>query len=168
MRELVTRCCVLVCILCPALIAPGVANEFKASIYPVDTLKPVDSRLEVKLGDSAPDFTLPSVQGDDVKLSRYRGDKNVVLSFVHLMGVYPPGSLLRLRNGTTAMVIAPAPDPDGIPGAVVVRDAAGTLLEEPEELEYTRSDIAEPLTPAAAGIDTAALLQRAGVVIDAV
>ena len=82
MRELVTRCCVLVCILCPALIAPGVANEFKASIYPVDTLKPVDSRLEVKLGDSAPDFTLPSVQGDDVKLSRYRGDKNVVLSFV--------------------------------------------------------------------------------------
>ncbi len=54
----------------------------KDNIYPVGKLKPVDSRLKVKVGDEAPDFSLPSLQGDRVTLSRYRGKKNVVLSFV--------------------------------------------------------------------------------------
>ena len=33
------------------------------------------------IGDSAPDFTLPSVWGDVFTLSHYRGDQNVVLLF---------------------------------------------------------------------------------------
>lgn len=36
----------------------------------------------VKLGQPAPDFTLPSVHGEDVSLSDYRGKKNVVLVFL--------------------------------------------------------------------------------------
>ena len=35
----------------------------------------------VDVGDSAPDFTLPAHSGDDVSLSRYKGEKNVILSF---------------------------------------------------------------------------------------
>lgn len=35
----------------------------------------------VKVGDTAPDFTLPSQMGDNVKLSEYFGKKNVVLYF---------------------------------------------------------------------------------------
>jgi peroxiredoxin Q/BCP len=35
----------------------------------------------VDAGDSAPDFTLPAHTGEDVTLSDYRGNKNVVLSF---------------------------------------------------------------------------------------
>jgi peroxiredoxin Q/BCP len=35
----------------------------------------------VKVGDKAPDFTLPSQMGDNVKLSEYFGKKNVVLYF---------------------------------------------------------------------------------------
>lgn len=35
----------------------------------------------VDAGDTAPDFTLPAHNGDDVTLSDYRGNKNVVLSF---------------------------------------------------------------------------------------
>jgi peroxiredoxin (alkyl hydroperoxide reductase subunit C) len=36
----------------------------------------------VKVGDAAPDFTLPSIAGKRVTLGEYRGKKNVVLSFV--------------------------------------------------------------------------------------
>ena len=35
----------------------------------------------VDAGDAAPDFTLPAHTGEDVTLSDYRGQKNVVLSF---------------------------------------------------------------------------------------
>ncbi len=52
------------------------------NIYQVGKLKPVDSRLKVKVGDEAPDFSLPSLQGGEITLSQYRGKKNVVLSFV--------------------------------------------------------------------------------------
>ena len=37
--------------------------------------------MSVKVGDKAPDFTLPSQMGDDVTLSEYFGKKNVVLYF---------------------------------------------------------------------------------------
>jgi peroxiredoxin (alkyl hydroperoxide reductase subunit C) len=45
-------------------------------------LKPTDSTLKVKVGDMAPDFTLPAIDGGTVSLSDYRGKRNVVLSFV--------------------------------------------------------------------------------------
>ena len=38
----------------------------------------------VEEGQEAPDFTLPSHQGENVTLSQYRGQKYVVLSF-HVM-----------------------------------------------------------------------------------
>ena len=39
------------------------------------------STLKYKVGDSAPDFTLPDTDNKPVKLSDYRGKKNVALSF---------------------------------------------------------------------------------------
>ena len=58
------------------------AGDLEEKVYPVDRLKPVDSRLNVKVGDKAPDFDLSAVNGGTVTLSQYRGKKNVVLSFV--------------------------------------------------------------------------------------
>jgi len=37
--------------------------------------------LKVKVGDKAPDFTLPSQTGEYVTLSKFFGDKNIVLYF---------------------------------------------------------------------------------------
>ena len=60
----------------------GLSDAFKENIYKVGTLKPIDSKLKVKVGQRAPDFTLPAVSGENVSLNQYRGKKNVVLSFV--------------------------------------------------------------------------------------
>ena len=60
----------------------GLSDAYKGNIYQVGTLKPTDSILKVKVGNPAPNFTLPSVSGEKVSLSQFRGKKNVVLSFV--------------------------------------------------------------------------------------
>ena len=60
----------------------GASEAFKENIFQVGVLNPVDSRLQVKVGDQAPDFTLPAVSGGKISLSQFRGQKNVVLSFV--------------------------------------------------------------------------------------
>lgn len=66
-------------VLCPA---PALAIDLKDMIYDPGQLKPVDSTLKVRPGQLAPDFALPSTTGAVVRLSDYRGQKNVVLSFV--------------------------------------------------------------------------------------
>lgn len=55
--------------------------ELKDGLYDPGKLKPIDSKLKVKAGEPAPDFSLPSVSGKRISLSQYRG-KNVVISFV--------------------------------------------------------------------------------------
>ncbi|MFH2219946.1 MAG: peroxiredoxin [Pseudomonadota bacterium] len=60
----------------------GRSEAFKNNIYDPGTLKPTDSILKVNVGDKAPDFTLPSVSGEKVSLSQFKGKKNVVISFV--------------------------------------------------------------------------------------
>ena len=58
------------------------SEAYKDNIYSTGELKPVDSVLKVKVGDTAPDFMLFSITGQKVTLSQYRGKKNVVISFV--------------------------------------------------------------------------------------
>jgi len=60
----------------------GLSDAFKKNIYDPGLLKPTDSALKVKVGDYAPDFSLPAVSGGRISLGQYRGKKNVVLSFV--------------------------------------------------------------------------------------
>ena len=63
-------------------ISYGLSDVFKENIYYPKNLKPTDSVLKVKVGDRAPDFTLPAVFVEKISLSQYRGKKNVVISFV--------------------------------------------------------------------------------------
>ncbi len=65
-----------------ALPAAAQGVGLKGSIYQIGTLKPIESHTKLKVGDMAPLFSLPAVGGGRVDLARYRGRKNVVLSFV--------------------------------------------------------------------------------------
>jgi peroxiredoxin len=51
--------------------------------------KPVIAHTNLKVGQAAPDFTLLSDQWEPVKLSDYRGKKNVILAFYVL--AFTPG-----------------------------------------------------------------------------
>jgi len=60
----------------------AISDVYKGNIFQTGTLKPMDSKLKVKVGDPAPPFTLPAISGEKISLGQYLGKKNVVLSFV--------------------------------------------------------------------------------------
>jgi peroxiredoxin len=60
----------------------GLSDAYKNNIYNPGILKPTDSVLKVKVGRLAPNFFLKAVSGETVSLKQFRGQKNVVISFV--------------------------------------------------------------------------------------
>lgn len=75
----------------PALLkAQGLLQELpqtlpqtlKKQVYQPGELIPIDSELRVQVGDPAPLFTLPSLNGELIDLQAYRGRNHVMLSFV--------------------------------------------------------------------------------------
>ncbi len=59
-----------------------ISSAFSEAVYDPGTLKPIDSKLKVRLGQKAPSFSLPSISGQIISLNNYLGRKNVVISFV--------------------------------------------------------------------------------------
>ncbi len=51
-------------------------------IYDPGKLKPRASATKLKVGDAAPDFSLPDIAGEKLSLSSFLGKQNVVISFV--------------------------------------------------------------------------------------
>ena len=73
--------CMLIFSFLPAA-AQTYSEAYKNNIYNPGILKPIDSKLKVRIGQKAPDFTLPSLTGKKVSLHQFLGKENVVLSFV--------------------------------------------------------------------------------------
>jgi len=65
-----------------AVVGYAESDIYEDSIYAIGKLKPRDSVLTLKVGDKAPDFSLPSVAGLRIPLSQYLAKKNVVISFI--------------------------------------------------------------------------------------
>ena len=81
-RTIWALCVCFICILPAGQRAYAVSETLRQAIYDVGTLKPIDSVLNVKVGEKAPDFTLKSLSGGVVSLGDYRGKQTVVISFV--------------------------------------------------------------------------------------
>jgi peroxiredoxin len=64
------------------LICFAADREGISGIYDPGHLVPVDSTLKVAVGQMAPDFELPAIEGGKVRLSSFLGQKNVILTFV--------------------------------------------------------------------------------------
>jgi peroxiredoxin len=73
---------VFLCVLGTVTLATAASEQFQGRIFEVGKLKPVDSQATLKVGDKAPDFSLPSLSGENVSISQFQGKKNVVISFV--------------------------------------------------------------------------------------
>ncbi|THB77417.1 MAG: peroxiredoxin [Desulfobulbaceae bacterium] len=58
------------------------SSKVSKLLYEPGKLKPIDSVLQVQVGQMAPDFSLPSIDGKQFSLSSFRGQSNVVLSFI--------------------------------------------------------------------------------------
>ena len=87
-------------------------------------------------------------------------DQHLIRRFVQLLGIYPPGNLVRLKTGEVAVVTQiHAPDPYR-PRVRVLFDAAGARLDLPLERNLWEArggapedSIIEPLDPVSFGID---------------
>ena len=85
-------------------------------------------------------------------------DPDVVHTFIHMMGIYPTGSLLKLKTGQVVIVLDGGDD-DRSFIAAVVRDSRNMLLDEFEPFELDTDLIADQVLPEIVGINPAALLE---------
>ena len=81
-------------------------------------------------------------------------DPDLLRLFIEMMGHYPPGSLVRLTGGEIAMVT-----PTDDPGAVIVRDRDGSIVERPRPITFSQADVVAQLLPDEAGVDPGSLLE---------
>ena len=81
-QRLITFCTMVAFLAGAPLSAWAISDAYKENIYNTGVLKPRDSKLKVKVGQRAPDFTLPAIGGEKITLSQYRGKKNVMLTFI--------------------------------------------------------------------------------------
>ena len=60
---------------------PGVAHLIMVSPTLASLLIVTGVALSLKVGEQAPDFTLPSTMGEPISLSQFRGKTHVLLEF---------------------------------------------------------------------------------------
>jgi HD-GYP domain-containing protein (c-di-GMP phosphodiesterase class II) len=92
-------------------------------------------------------------------------DPDFVLAFAHLLGVHPPGTFLRLRSGIIVMVVGGKAKGGLAPKAVIVRDASGADVAQPEPVHFMPDDIVEHVSASVLNASPTAILDKTGIAI---
>ncbi|MDH3308680.1 MAG: HD domain-containing protein [Acidimicrobiia bacterium] len=85
-------------------------------------------------------------------------DPDLVRTFIDMMGIYPPGSILEIPNGALAVVVSKSSEPGGPLETLLVRDPAGRDID-PEPYALHPEDVTRQLLAQQIDIDPAALLE---------
>ncbi len=89
-------------------------------------------------------------------------DPDMVRRFVKVMGLYPPGSVVRLSSGELMVVTHHRDDDFRRLHGVIAKDSAGVPID-PEPIEVGIDRVADQILAERAGIDPASLVEQAGI-----
>ena len=135
--------------------APGThpLHLFSRLVAIADTYDAITSRRSYRRADT-PDHALQVLL--DGAGSWW--DPDAVLAFIHLMGAYPPGSVLRLRSGRVVLVTGTPVHPGASHPAMLVIDESGHRRTGHEPVTFDSGDVVDVLTSNEIDVPPAAVL----------
>jgi len=141
---------------------PDVGRRRRPHIYSrlvqvVDTYDAITSRRSYRRAES-PSRALQVLVGGAASA----WDPEIVRLFIRMMGIYPPGSVLRTTRGEVVVVVARVEEPGAPLPSVIVLDPSGVHLEDPQPTLLPMAEVAEQVLPQDVGVEPAALLELVG------
>jgi HD-GYP domain-containing protein (c-di-GMP phosphodiesterase class II) len=133
-----------------------VPNLFSSMVAVVDVYDALTTRRRYRRAET-PNRALQTLLGD----AGTSHHPDMIRAFIQLMGIYPPGSILRRSSGEVVVVTGSNGGQTQLKGVIAI-DSSGSKVE-PEPVVIHTEDVVEQLLPDRCGIDPASLLETAGV-----
>jgi hypothetical protein len=140
----------------PHVNARRVPNPFSSMVAVVDVYDALTTRRRYRRAET-PNRALETLLGD----AGTSHHPDMIRAFIQLMGIYPPGSILRRSSGEVVVVTGSNGGQTQLKGVIAI-DSSGSKVE-PEPVVIHTEDVVEQLLPDRCGIDPASLLETAGV-----
>jgi HD-GYP domain-containing protein (c-di-GMP phosphodiesterase class II) len=139
---------------------PGITRKRRPHVYSrlvavADTYDAITTRRAYRRAET-PNHALNALLGGAG--SGY--DPDLVRTFIDLMGIYPPGSILEIPSGALVVVVSKSSEPGGPLDALLVRDPFGRDID-PEPYAVRPDEVTRQLLAQQVDIDPAALLESA-------
>jgi len=141
----------------PVVTRDGRPHVYSRLVQVVDTYDAITSRRSYRRAES-PQRALQVLMGG----AGSAWDPEIVHTFIGMMGIYPPGSVLETSDGATVVVVR-ASDEAGAPlDGIVVKGPGGEFLPDPEPRRLVVADVRRQVLAEDAGVDPASLLEQLG------
>jgi len=139
---------------------PGITRERRPHVYSrlvavADTYDAITTRRSYRRAET-PNHALNALLSG----AGAGYDPDLVRTFIDLMGIYPPGSILEVPDGALAVVVSKSSEPGAPLDALLVRDSRGNDIE-PEPYALRPEEVTRQLLAQHVDIDPAALLETA-------